>query len=109
VKILLIEDSRFQRIANGRALVKAGHDVIHAGDGDGGLMNVHADILFMTHKDIPIRSVGMRRLTTYRKSARLFILRVIDSITTSVRYPSKLGDAKRRDGGQSNTERASGK
>ena len=37
MKILLIEDSKFQRIANGRALVKAGYGVLHAGDGDEGL------------------------------------------------------------------------
>jgi DNA-binding response OmpR family regulator len=37
MKILLIEDSKFQRIANGRALVKAGYGVIHAGDGEEGL------------------------------------------------------------------------
>src|ERR1700722_20124626 len=37
MKILLIEDSKFQRIANERALVKAGYSVIHAGDGDDGL------------------------------------------------------------------------
>jgi len=37
MKILLIEDSKFQRIANGRALLKAGYSVIHAGDGDEGL------------------------------------------------------------------------
>ncbi len=37
VKILLIEDSKFQRMANERALVKAGYSVIHAGDGDEGL------------------------------------------------------------------------
>jgi CheY-like chemotaxis protein len=37
MQILLIEDSKFQRIANGRALVKAGYSVIHAGDGDEGL------------------------------------------------------------------------
>src|SRR5580698_9260577 len=37
MKILLIEDSKFQRIANGRALAKAGYAVIHAGDGDEGL------------------------------------------------------------------------
>ncbi len=37
MKILLIEDSKFQRIANGRALVKAGFDIIHAGDGEEGL------------------------------------------------------------------------
>jgi twitching motility two-component system response regulator PilH len=37
MKILLIEDSKFQRIANGRALVRAGYGVLHAGDGDEGL------------------------------------------------------------------------
>ena len=36
MKILLIEDSKFQRIANERALVKAGYLVIHAGDGEEG-------------------------------------------------------------------------
>jgi CheY-like chemotaxis protein len=37
MKILLIEDSKFQRIANERALSKAGYGVIHAGDGQEGL------------------------------------------------------------------------
>jgi CheY-like chemotaxis protein len=37
VKILLLEDSKFQRMANEQALVKAGYSVIHAGDGDEGL------------------------------------------------------------------------
>jgi CheY-like chemotaxis protein len=37
MKILMIEDSKFQRIANERAFVKAGHVVIHAGDGEEGL------------------------------------------------------------------------
>jgi CheY-like chemotaxis protein len=37
MKILLIEDSKFQRIANERVLVKAGYGVIHAGDGEEGL------------------------------------------------------------------------
>jgi DNA-binding response OmpR family regulator len=37
MKILLIEDSKFQRIANERALLRAGYSVIHAGDGDEGL------------------------------------------------------------------------
>jgi DNA-binding response OmpR family regulator len=36
MKILLIEDSRFQRVANGRALVNAGYDVIYAEDGEEG-------------------------------------------------------------------------
>jgi CheY-like chemotaxis protein len=37
MKILLIEDSRFQRVANERALLKAGYAVVQAGDGEEGL------------------------------------------------------------------------
>jgi CheY-like chemotaxis protein len=37
MKILLIEDSKLQRIATERTFVKAGHVVIHAGDGEEGL------------------------------------------------------------------------
>jgi CheY-like chemotaxis protein len=33
-KILLVEDSKFLRIANERALARAGYDVITAGDGE---------------------------------------------------------------------------
>jgi CheY-like chemotaxis protein len=44
MKILLIEDSKFQRIVNERALVKAGYDVIHAGDGEEGLRVAHENI-----------------------------------------------------------------
>jgi CheY-like chemotaxis protein len=44
MKILLIEDSKFQRIANGRALVKAGYEAIHAGDGEEGLRVARKDI-----------------------------------------------------------------
>jgi twitching motility two-component system response regulator PilH len=44
MKILLIEDSKFQRIANERALVKAGYAVIHAGDGQEGLRMARENI-----------------------------------------------------------------
>jgi len=37
MKILLVEDSKFQRVANGRALTNAGYSVIHAADGEEGL------------------------------------------------------------------------
>ena len=37
MKILLVEDSKFQRVANGRALAMAGYSVIHAADGEEGL------------------------------------------------------------------------
>jgi len=36
MKILIVDDSRFLRIANERALVKAGHTVITAADGERG-------------------------------------------------------------------------
>ena len=44
MRILLIEDSKFQRIASGRALVKAGYSVIHAGDGEEGLRAARENI-----------------------------------------------------------------
>src|SRR5579863_371005 len=44
MKILLIEDSKFQRIADERALVKAGYSVIQAGDGEEGLRVARKDI-----------------------------------------------------------------
>jgi CheY-like chemotaxis protein len=37
MKVLLIEDSKFQRTANRRALIRAGFDVVHAADGEEGL------------------------------------------------------------------------
>lgn len=44
MKILLIEDSKFQRVANGRALIRAGYDVIHAGNGEEGLRAARENI-----------------------------------------------------------------
>jgi CheY-like chemotaxis protein len=44
MKILLIEDSRFQRMANGRALTKAGYDVVYAADGEEGLAAARENI-----------------------------------------------------------------
>jgi twitching motility two-component system response regulator PilH len=44
MKILLIEDSKFQRMANERTLVKAGYEVIHAGDGEEGLRMARENI-----------------------------------------------------------------
>ena len=44
MKILLIEDSKFQRIANGRALVKPRYSVIYAGDGEEGLRAARQNI-----------------------------------------------------------------
>lgn len=44
MKIVLIEDSKFQQVANGRALVKAGYEVIYAGDGEEGLRSARENI-----------------------------------------------------------------
>jgi hypothetical protein len=52
--------------------------------GDGGLMNVHADILFLTHKGVLFAKLVVRTITTYRKSGRLFILRVMTIFATLV-------------------------
>lgn len=37
LNILIVDDSRFFRLANDRALIRAGHQVITAGDGEEGL------------------------------------------------------------------------
>jgi CheY-like chemotaxis protein len=44
MRILVIEDSKFQRIANERTLVKAGYVVIHAADGQEGLRIAREEI-----------------------------------------------------------------
>jgi CheY-like chemotaxis protein len=44
MKVLLIEDSKFQRTANGRALIRAGYDVIYAADGEEGLDSARDNI-----------------------------------------------------------------
>ena len=38
MKILLVEDSKFLRLATGRALARAGYEIIFAGDGDEALL-----------------------------------------------------------------------
>jgi CheY-like chemotaxis protein len=44
MKILIIEDSRFLRLATERALVKAGYQVISAGDGQEALQLAHTGL-----------------------------------------------------------------
>src|SRR6202453_103348 len=44
MKVLVIEDSKFQRTANGRALIRAGYGVVYAADGEEGLGAARADI-----------------------------------------------------------------
>jgi twitching motility two-component system response regulator PilH len=68
MKILLIEDSKFQRIANERVLVKAGYSVIHAGDGEEGLRVARKDIPDLILLDMMLPKVsGLDVLRTLKK------------------------------------------
>jgi CheY-like chemotaxis protein len=44
MKVFLIEDSKFQRTANGRALIRAGYDVVYGADGEEGLSAAHENM-----------------------------------------------------------------
>jgi hypothetical protein len=79
MKILLIEDSKFQRIANERVLVKAGYSVIHAGDGEEGLRVAREDIpdLILLDMMLPISN---------RSDANFF--RVQGAVFSSIDEPS---------------------
>jgi PleD family two-component response regulator len=44
MKILPIKDSGFQRMANGRALAKAGYNVVYTADGEEGLSAARENI-----------------------------------------------------------------
>ncbi len=68
MKILIVDDSRFFRIANERALVKAGHQVISAKDGDEGLRlaREHTPDLVVLDMMLPILS-GPSVLKALRK------------------------------------------
>jgi len=64
---------------------------VHDGNRDRCLVNVHANILFLTHKGAPFRWLTIR--TTYRKSGRLFILREIANFRQLRQLP-ELGQAE---------------
>jgi two-component system cell cycle response regulator DivK len=58
MKILIVDDSRFFRLANERALTKAGHQVVCAGDGEEGLRlaREHKPDLIVLDMMLPILS-----------------------------------------------------
>lgn len=68
MKILIVDDSRFLRIANERALVKAGYEVITSADGEEGLMlaQEHKPDLVVLDMLLPKLS-GPEALRTLRK------------------------------------------
>jgi CheY-like chemotaxis protein len=78
MKILLIEDSKFQRIANGRALVKAGYTVIHAADGEEGLRAARENSLDLILLDMMLPKVsGLDVLRALKLEAHLKHIPVI--------------------------------
>ena len=56
--ILLVEDSRFLRLANERALVKAGYSVVTAGDGEEALRIANATIPDLILLDMLLPTLG---------------------------------------------------
>jgi CheY-like chemotaxis protein len=58
--VLLIEDSRFLRIANERLLAKAGYRVISAEDGEEALRKIHLD---REHPDIILLDMMMPKMS----------------------------------------------
>ena len=56
--ILLVEDSRLLRLANERALVKAGYSVVTAGDGEEGLRVAHARLPDLILLDMLLPQLG---------------------------------------------------
>jgi CheY-like chemotaxis protein len=78
MKILLIEDSKFQRIANGRALVKAGYSVIYAGDGEEGLRSAGENYPDLILLDMMLpRLSGLDVLRTLKKDVLIQHIPVI--------------------------------
>lgn len=69
--ILLIEDSKLMRIANSRALVKAGYEVISAGDGEEGLRRAREAIPDLILLDMLLPKVtGLDVLKGLKSDAR---------------------------------------
>jgi two-component system, cell cycle response regulator DivK len=69
--ILLIEDSKLLRIANTRALVKAGYEVISAGDGEAGLRSARETIPDLILLDMLLPKVtGLDVLKGLKSDAR---------------------------------------
>jgi DNA-binding response OmpR family regulator len=69
--ILLIEDSKLLRVTNARALVKAGYEVISAGDGEAGLRSAQETIPDLILLDMLLPKItGLDVLKDLKSDAR---------------------------------------
>src|SRR5215470_9551804 len=89
--ILLIEDSKLLRIANQRALVKAGYVVVTAGDGEEGLQAACEKLPHLILLDMMLPKVsGLDVLRTLKKDSRTNTIPVIVLSSLSQSNEAKL-------------------
>jgi CheY-like chemotaxis protein len=78
MSILLIEDSKFQRVANERALSRAGYTVVQAGDGEAGLRSARENMPDLILLDMMLPKIsGLDVLRTLKRDASLRQIPVI--------------------------------
>jgi CheY-like chemotaxis protein len=91
MKVLVIDDSKFQRIAIHRALARAGYDVATAGDGEEGLRAAsasHPDVIVL---DMLLPKVsGIDVLRTLRREVKTRTVPVIILTGLSEKNKEKL-------------------
>jgi CheY-like chemotaxis protein len=76
--ILLVEDSRFLRLANERALVKAGYSVVTAGDGEEALRIAYAAVPDLILLDMLLPTLGgVQVLQALRSNALTALMPVV--------------------------------
>ena len=76
--ILLVEDSRLLRLANERALVKAGYSVVTAGDGEEALRIAYATVPDLILLDMLLPKLGgVQVLQALRRNAHTAVIPVV--------------------------------
>ncbi|HZP62920.1 MAG TPA: response regulator [Terriglobales bacterium] len=91
MKTLIIDDSKFQRVAIQRALVRAGHDVTTAGDGEEGLRVASAAQPDLIILDMLLPKVsGIEVLRSLRREAKTRAVPVIVLTGLSEKNKEKL-------------------
>ena len=92
MKILLVEDSKFLRLATGRALAHAGYDMSFAGDGDEALLmaSEHLPDLILLDMMLPKMS-GPDVLKALKKEPATAAIPVVVLTGLSQEMPSDCG------------------